>query len=223
MAEDKNPFEWLKGKWDEAWDFRPEVEQAKGGLKRVGQGLGFVESDEEKAKRLALEAERQTQIDEAERIRKNPHLDPSIAAASIKMAQEQAKMYRMMKNRGLSAGEQSTLTGETLTKFNVRGNQSMAVLQMQLRAAKSKEIEALKKEDWELARQARVEKQKIAKLILDVAQMGLSYAAAGAGGLGSSAVGRYLESQATQSAYNALYATSPVNEPLQLTQPTLGA
>jgi len=190
---DKSFFGKLKGKWDEAWDFKPEI-------KELGQGLGFVESDEEKEARLLLEAERDTQIEEAEALRKEPWKDPNIAAASIAMARQQANVYRQMKNRGLSAGEQSRITGESLTKFNIQGNQNLAVLQMRLRAVKAKEVKALKQEQWELARAARVEKQQIAKLILDLTQMGLSLANPTAGA-GVGALEMYLKQQQQAEAY----------------------
>ena len=52
-------------------------------LKQAGQALGLVESDDEKAARLDVEAETDRQLDEAEAIRMEPWKDPNIAAASI--------------------------------------------------------------------------------------------------------------------------------------------
>ena len=194
MAEgDKNILERFVGNVEEALDFKPEIKQ-------VGQAFGYGESDEEKEARLILEAERDTQLEEAEAIRQEPWKDPNIAAASIAMARQQANVYRQMKNRGLSAGEQSRITGQSLTKFNIQGNQNLAVLQMRLRAIKAKEVEALKKEQWELAKAARVEKQQIAKLILDLTQMGLSLANPTAGA-GMGALEMYLKQQQQAQAY----------------------
>jgi len=194
MAEgDKNILERFVGKVEEALDFKPEIKQ-------LGQAFGYGESDEEKEARLLLEAERDTQLEEAEAIRQEPWKDPNIAAASIAMARQQANVYRQMKNRGLSAGEQSRITGQSLTKFNIQGNQNLAVLQMRLRAVKAKEVKALKLEQWELAKAARVEKQQIAKLILDLTQMGLSLANPTAGA-GVGALEMYLKQQQQAQAY----------------------
>jgi hypothetical protein len=172
-------------------------------LKQGGQALGLVESDDEKAARLDVEAETDRQLAEAEEIRMEPWKDPNIAAASIAMANQQANMYRQMKSRGNTAAEQSSITGQTLSKFNIGGNQQMAVLQMKLREAKAKEVRALKSDNYELAKAARIEKQQITKLLMDIAQMGLSFVAGGGVGGAGSALTKYLESQSfNASAYN---------------------
>ena len=194
--EEKGFLGKLIGKAEEFLDPLPELRQA-------GQAMGFVESDDEKAARLDVEAETDRQLAEAEEIRMEPWKDPNIAAASIAMANQQANMYRQMKSRGNTAAEQSRITGQTLSKFNIGGNQQMAVLQMELRKVKAKEVRALKEDNYELAKAARIEKQQITKLLMDIAQMGLSFAAGGGVGGAGSALTKYLENQSfNASAYN---------------------
>jgi len=81
----------------------------------------------------------------------------------------------------------------------------MTILQMELREAKKKEITALKKEDYELAKAARVEQQQITKLIMDIAQIGLATATGGTSAAATTAAMKlFLQSQSNQpSAYNA--------------------
>jgi hypothetical protein len=209
----KGVLEGFVDKVVEVLDPLPEIKQA-------GQALGWVESDDEKAARLDLEAETDRQLAEAEEIRMEPWKDPNIAAASIAMANQQANMYRQMKSRGNTAAEQSRITGQSLSKFNIQGNQRMAILQMKLRDVKAKEVRALKEDNYELVKAARIEKQQITKLIMDIAQMGLSFAAGGGvGGVGS-ALTKYLESQAFNAhAYNQQGGGAYADLNLALTPP----
>ena len=166
------PRGWRDWNIGKRWlDFAPEMETLGGWLESGAEFFGLDPTDEEDAAALAIQEQRAKDIAQAEELAASPWKDPNVAAASLQLGRQREMMESGFRDRRLSASEGARMSGEAQTKMGIEGNQKLALLQMQIRDLKRKEIAALKKEDYEFARKLREDGQVVAKLIMDLTAM----------------------------------------------------